>query len=151
MYTLVRRYIKTSLLFFLVGLALGVWIMWKGYWGDPAGMSVVISAHTHVILIGFIITLIMGIAYWMFPRPAREDYRYSPNMAEVNYWLVTGGTVVRLYGEMWQYASDGAHGIIWAAIGAGAQTLAGVVFAWNIWSRVRPIGSDKREAKGERF
>lgn len=151
MYSLVRRYIKTSLVFLLIGLALGLWIMWKGYWGDPSGMSIVISAHTHVILIGFIITLIMGIAYWMFPRPAREDYRYSPNMAEVNYWLVTGGTVVRLFGELWQYASGGANGMLWAAIGAGAQTLAGAVFAWNIWSRVRPIGSDKREAKGERF
>jgi len=151
MYTLVRRYIKTSLAFFLTGLALGVWIMWMSYWGGSPGMSIVISAHTHVILIGFIIMLIMGVSYWMFPRPAREDYRYSPNLAEINYWLVTGGTVVRLAGEVWQYATLGQNGAMMAALGAGAQTVAGVVFAWNIWSRVRPIGSDKREAKGERF
>lgn len=96
--------------------------------------------------------LIMGVAYWMFPRPAKEDLRYSPNMAEINYWLATVGTVTRLIGDIWEYASGpSTAALVMVALGSFMQIAAGLIFAWNIWSRIRPIGSQFREAKGDKF
>ncbi len=151
MYTLARLYIKTALLFFLSGLALGFWVLVLRLQGEPAMMGVLISAHTHLVLFGFVIMLIMGVAYWMFPRPAKDDIRYSPKMAELNYWLITIGTVVRTFGELYYYmtAWKGAYALI--TIGAISQLLSGFVFSWNIWTRIRAIGSQHREAKGEKF
>jgi len=150
-YTLARRYIKTALLFFLLGLALGFWVLLLRLQGEPAMIGVLISAHTHLVLFGFVIMLIMGVAYWMFPRPAKEDIRYSPKMAELNYWLITVGTVIRTLGELYYYMTGemGVYALI--IIGAMSQLLSGFVFSWNIWSRIRAIGSQHREAKGEKF
>ncbi|MDH4183278.1 MAG: hypothetical protein OEV92_03580, partial [Nitrospinota bacterium] len=73
MYTLIRRFVKTALLFFALGLSLGFWILLEQALGPSRPMGPLVSAHTHLLLYGFVIILIMGVAYWMFPRPARED------------------------------------------------------------------------------
>jgi len=35
--------------------------------------------------------------------------------------------------------------------GSALQLAAGVVFVWNVWTRIRAVGSHHREAKGEKF
>ncbi|MDH5477371.1 MAG: cbb3-type cytochrome c oxidase subunit I [Nitrospinota bacterium] len=152
MYTLVRRFVKTALVFFVAGLALGGWILVEMAWGPSRALAPLISAHTHLLLFGFVIILIMGVAYWMFPRPAKEDLRYSPHMAEINYWLATVGTATRTIGDIMNYFSF-LNGISMTLVFLGSflQIAAGLLFAWNIWSRVRPIGSQHREARGDKF
>ena len=143
---------KTALIFFAAGLLLGVWILVEAALGPSRPLNPLVSAHTHLLLYGFVIILIMGVAYWMFPRPAKEDLRYSPRMAEINYWLATIGTSVRTMGELGEYLFSPWW--IWMALifaGSLLQTAGGLVFAWNIWSRIRPIGSQFREAKGDKF
>lgn len=151
MFTIVRRYIKTALVFFMTGLALGGWILFLQLSGPPANLGALISAHTHLILFGFMVMLIMGIAYWMFPRPAKEDFRYSPRLSELNYWLITIGTVIRAVGEISMYIHPWDSAVFLVAVGAGAQLISGFIFSWNIWTRIRSIGSHHREAKGEKF
>ena len=153
MFTLVRLYIKTAIVFFLTGLAVGAWILLvqlRGT-GQNERMGLLISAHAHLLLFGFVIMLIMGVAYWMFPRPAKDDFRYSPGLAQINYWIITIGTATRALGEISLYIAQ-CRVARWAVvIGAMTQIISGVVFSWNIWTRVRPIGSQHREKKGERF
>ncbi len=83
MHTLVRRFIKTGVGFLLLGLALGLWMLVRrelfGVWPHPY----LVSAHAHVVLVGFVIFLIFGVALWLFPRPRRDDERYRPELAEV--------------------------------------------------------------------
>lgn len=150
MFELARRYVKTSLVYFTLGLLLGAWILVQQAAGGGTHPALV-SAHTHLTLIGFMVTLIMGVAYWMFPRPAKEDMRYSPSMAEVNYWLITVGTGARFAGETAQAVHQ--HPAEWVVIIAGAamQIVAGFIFVWNIWTRIRSVGSQIREARGEKF
>ncbi len=151
MFTIVRRYIKTSLFFFLAGLALGTWILFLQFNGSDRPVGILISAHSHLILFGFIITLIMGVAYWMFPRPAKDDFRYSPSLTEINYWMITIGTIIRAGGEITLYFGGSTIAQVVMAVGAIMQLMAGVLFSWNIWTRIRPIGSHLREGKGEKF
>ena len=151
MFTIVRRYIKTSLVFFITGLALGGWILYLQWTGSAGNLGVLISAHTHLILFGFMVMLIMGISYWMFPRPAKEDFRYSPRLSEINYWFITIGTTIRAAGEISMYIHAWDFAFFMVAFGAVAQLIAGFIFSWNIWTRIRSIGSYHREAKGEKF
>ena len=149
MYTLVRMYIKTALVFFLGGLFIGGWILYSRLVGSIVSPGL-ISAHTHLLLFGFMVTLVMGVAYWMFPRPAKEDFRYSPNLAMINYWLLTIGTTIRTVGDL--FGATASQFALWAvAIGATIQIAAGILFSYNIWTRIRPVGSQHREAKGEKF
>ena len=36
------------------------------------------SAHTHAILVGLVMMMILGVALWLFPRPEKQNVRYRP-------------------------------------------------------------------------
>ncbi|HSM07936.1 MAG TPA: cbb3-type cytochrome c oxidase subunit I [Gemmatimonadota bacterium] len=151
MYTLVRRFIKTGIAFLFLGLVLGLWMLVRrelfGVWPNPY----LVSAHAHVVLVGFVMFLILGVALWMFPRAARDDERYRPVLAELAYWLLLVGTVSRFVAEAAR-AGSVASVLGWiVVIGATGQVAGLAVYFWTMWTRIRPSGSQLREAKGERF
>src|SRR5215208_7246271 len=100
MHSLVRLYIKTAVGFLIAGLLLGGYLLARRELRGVAATPYEISAHTHVILVGFVMTMILGVALWLFPRPAKEDAQYRPALAIAAYWLLTLGTVVRTLGEL---------------------------------------------------
>jgi uncharacterized protein involved in response to NO len=109
------------------------------------------SAHTHAILVGFVMSMILGVALWLFPRPERTDERYRPALAKAAYWLLTVGTGSRIIGELLRPAVS-APWLRWAVVLSGfLQIAALLVFFYTRWSCIRPIGSQAREAKGKRF
>jgi heme/copper-type cytochrome/quinol oxidase subunit 1 len=151
MHSLVRRYLKTAIGFLAVGLAIGAWIMAErellGRFPGPYETS----AHTHAILVGFVMMMILGVALWLFPRPAKEDTRYTARAAEAAYWLVTVGTAARIAGELARplTAAMWLRGVTFAA--GLLQVLGLGLFFYTMWSRIRPLGSKAREEAGERF
>ena len=151
MTSLVRRFLKTAILFLVVGLAIGGWmIVQRELTGRPVSPYVT-SAHTHAILVGFVMMMILGVALWMFPRPAKGDTSYRPWLAESAFWMLAGGTVVRVTGELLR-ASHDATWLRWVVVVAGlAQVVGLLTFFVNIWPRIRGIGSKTREDAGERF
>ncbi|HYC31434.1 MAG TPA: cbb3-type cytochrome c oxidase subunit I [Gemmatimonadales bacterium] len=135
---LVRRYLKTAIAFLLTGIGLGVYMLARrelaGVWADPWW----IGAHTHVILVGFVLMMILGVALWMFPRPAKDDTRFDPRLAEGAYWCLTAGTAVRAAGELARAATGAAPAVrIGIVIAGTAQALGLALFFWNMWSRIR--------------
>lgn len=151
MYTLVRRFIKTGIAFLFIGIALGLWMLVRreifGVWPDPY----LVSAHAHLVLVGFVLFLILGVALWMFPRAAKDDQRYRPVLAETAYWLLLFGTAGRFLAEAAR-AWVSAPALAWVVVlGALSQTAALAVYFWTMWTRIRPVGSHLREAKGEKF
>ena len=151
MHSLVRRYLKTGIGFLALGLVLGVWMMAERELFERFPSRYLVSAHTHAILVGFVMMMILGVALWLFPRPAKEDTRYSPRAAEVAYWLVGGGTALRVALELARMGVSTAWLRI-ATLAAGVLQVVGIlVFFHTMWSRIRPVGSQAREAQGERF
>jgi hypothetical protein len=144
---LIRLYVKTSFVFLLLGLALGGYITIEV---NLIGRGVpwpLITAHVHLLLVGFMFMLIFGVATWMFPRPARDDARYRPWLAWLVYWLLTASTVVRTVGELGA-AAAGTRGSSMAALGGLGQVAATIVFVVNMWARVRMPGSSSVSLPG---
>lgn len=151
MHSVARRFIWTAFGFLIIGLLLGADLLVRrevsGVW---PGLYV-ISAHTHALLVGFVMFMILGVALWMFPRPAREDTRYHPAQVEAVYWLLTLGTAGRIVGEVVRSAGGPAW-LRWVILGCGlGQVVALLLFVWAIRARIRAGGSQTREARGERF
>jgi heme/copper-type cytochrome/quinol oxidase subunit 1 len=151
MHSLVRRYIKTAIAFLAIGLAIGGWmiVLRELYGKYPA--PYLVSAHTHALFVGFVMMMILGVALWLFPRPEKGDGRYSPRVANAAYWLLTAATAARIAGELLRVGVDA----LWLRLvvaTAGFTQIAGILlFFHTIWPRIRPVGSQAREAKGERF
>jgi cbb3-type cytochrome oxidase subunit 1 len=150
-YSLVRRYLKTAIVFLGVGLAIGGWMIIRRELWSEYPTPYVVSAHTHALFVGFVMMMILGVALWLFPRPDREDARYSPRLAELAYWLLTGGTATRVAGELLR-SHVGALWLRIVVVAAGFAQITGLaVFFYTMWTRIRPVGSRSREAKGEKF
>lgn len=151
MTSLVRRFLKTAILFLGIGLSIGGWMLVERERTGRIASPYVASAHTHAILVGFVMMMILGVALWMFPRPPKGDTRYDPRLAEAAYWMLTTGTATRVTGELLRAAVD-TWWLRWMIVAAGfLQILALLTFFATMWSRIRAVGSQAREAAGERF
>ena len=151
MHSLVRRYIKTAIVFLGAGLAIGVWLLVRRELYGRFATPYETSAHTHALLVGFVMEMILGVALWLFPRPEKGDVRYQPRVAESAYWLITIGTAARVIGELAQPARA-TRLLAWIIVLAAlAQTVGLLLFFYTMWPRIRAAGSATRERAGERF
>jgi heme/copper-type cytochrome/quinol oxidase subunit 1 len=138
---LVQRYLKTAIGFLALGLGLGALMIARRELQGAYPSVYWVSAHTHALLVGFVMMMIQGVALWMFPRPDKADVRYRPALAEVAYWLVALSTGVRLVSELLRPAVD-APALRWLIVAAGlGQVLGVLVFFVNMWPRIRSAGA----------
>jgi cbb3-type cytochrome oxidase subunit 1 len=134
---LVRRYIKTSLIFLVAGLLLGGYLIVAEFAIGRYPSRLLITAHVHILLVGFMLMIVMGVATWMFPRPPRDSRAYRPGLAEAVYWLMTVATALRAGAEV-TGAFAAWDGVRFVIVAGGLGQLAGAaLFVVNMWSRVR--------------
>jgi len=150
MITISRYFIKTSFLFMIMGMLCGVWqyghIAFN--WRAPSTLPM---AHAHIILIGGIINMIIGVACWFFPR-TKKGYRfYNPKIMWRLYWLINISTFGRFCIELLSgFMSNNIFlkiGFWFSIIQIGTL---GIIFA-QLWERVVSKGSFIRESTGETF
>jgi cbb3-type cytochrome oxidase subunit 1 len=134
---LIRRYIKTSFVFLLAGLALGGYILVAEFVLGRYPARLLITAHVHLLLVGFVLLLVMGVATWMFPRPGKDDVRYRPELAEAAYWVMTVATALRAIAEIVASVSAVDALRVLITVGGLGQLVAAALFVLNMWWRVR--------------
>lgn len=133
---LVRRYIKTSFVFLVAGLVLGAYIVITQFALNTYSPRLHVTAHVHLLLVGFMLMIVMGVATWMFPRPARDGGRYRPELAEAVYWIMTVATVVRVLAELLA-PFTGPRVLPLIVVGGLGQLAGTALFVVNMWGRVR--------------
>lgn len=151
MFSTVRLFIKTGIGFLAAGLTVGVYLLVRrellGIWPEPY----LVSAHVHAVLVGFVMFLILGVALWLFPRAEKGDARYRPERVLLAYWVLAIATASRFVGEaMKTWHAEAWLGWVVVLGGVGQAVGLGIYF-WTMWPRIRPVGSQIREARGERF
>ena len=151
MFTMVRRFIKTGLAFLSVGLLLGAYLLAERELRGVLPHPYLVSAHVHAVGVGFIMFLILGVALWIFPKAAKGDTRYRPESIAFAYWILVVATASRFVGEAARASID-AMWLRAVVLAAGVGQIVGLaVYFYTMWTRIRPVGSQFREAKGERF
>ena len=138
-----QLFIKTGLLFLLLGTTLGAFLQVREAFG--VGMSFkVMTIHLHLMAIGFVLMLIMGVAYWMFPRPSGETSREAARdpLAWSSYFLLVPGLLLRAVGyRLLSPAPARVMLLLSAALQAGGI----FCFVLAIWKRVGMPRSYYRE------
>jgi hypothetical protein len=128
--------VRAALVYLVGGMAMGSWMLIvqaeRGYGpGPPWGVL-----HAHLLLVGFLLMLIFGVAFWMFPRVGGQ--RIRGEVGWVSFALVNAGLLLRLLSE--PLADDGRGPAAWRAllgVAAVLPALGAVAFAIAIWPRVR--------------
>ncbi|MCF7796907.1 MAG: DUF2871 family protein [Lentisphaeria bacterium] len=150
MFSMVRYFIKTSFVFFILGFLTGLYMYGAKTFGWPYPVTLV-TVHTHVLLVGGMMMMILGVAVWFFPRPTKEDTKYDPDRVQKFYWIFTISTLGRFVFEIFM----GIWQDDWVRVTAFAlsalQVIGMIGLIYSVWDRVRPVGSQIREKKGEKF
>ena len=146
MHILVRLYLRTAFFFLAIGLLGGLWIEFQLTAGGAISHGMVV-AHVHLLLVGFLLMLVFGVAYWLFPRAGRgQPIGPYPNLVGFAYVLLTAGTLIRAITEYFDLQLTAPA---WAYVRLGASTaqVAGIVIGiWALWGRVRGAALPKAES-----
>lgn len=136
MLTLHRLFIKTAVIYLLLGTALGGFMLANKGWFRMEIRHEFITVHNHLISVGFIMMMIMGVAYWMFPRPSGQvlrDVARDP-LAWANYFLLNAGLILRVIFEPF---SDSGLAVRLLVVSSLLQMFGIFLFVLSIWKRIR--------------
>lgn len=136
-----RLFIKTALVYLVLGVAVGAWMLLRQAGIPLPHRDTLYTIHIHLLGLGFFMMMVCGVALWMFPRKSgetREEAARDP-LAWTSYFLIAVGLAVRCLALLLPEVLGGM------VLGASAVAqFAGVVaFAVAIWPRVYlPGGSE---------
>lgn len=131
--TLARRCFRTSVLFLVLGVLTGLHMSSAVHLGAGEMHSDYLPAHTHVLLVGFLLLAFAGAALWKLPRGTERRERF----AEFAYLAVAVGTAARYGFEV----ASGYHPAHWihvsVFVASSAQSFGLLLFGWILWPRLR--------------
>ncbi len=136
--TITRWILKTSLVYFLLALIVGLLQSTAPLFPENTLMDVFRSiepVRIHLLVVGWITQLIFGVAIWMFPKYTREKPRGSASLGWASYVLLNFGLVLRAIGE-----SAAQPGTIFGwmlVVSSGCLWLAGLAFLLITWPRIK--------------
>jgi heme/copper-type cytochrome/quinol oxidase subunit 1 len=135
---LARRYLKTAIAFGVIGILTGMHMSTAQHLGAGSMHRFYVSAHTHVMLVGFSLMGAFGVALWKLPEPRPGSF-HRPALDRLAYWTITLGTLVRFVAECWIGYEDPEPVWLHQTINAFAivQGSGLILFLVNQWPRVQ--------------
>ncbi len=128
-------FIRAALVYLALGVTFGGLIL--AHKGIPLNSVLwqLLPIHIAFLLFGWMVQLVMVVAFWIFPRFFRSRGNEKP--AWLAFWLLNGGVLLA-----------GVSPILSLPVGlllAGrlAETGAVIAFAVHVWPRIKPPGVSK--------
>ncbi|GAC1540317.1 MAG: hypothetical protein NVS2B7_12510 [Herpetosiphon sp.] len=135
--TLTRTFLKTAMGYLVAGMVFqALWFV--GQQTSPSSLLAYIQPTAlHLLVVGWLTQLIIGIAMWMFPPWSKVQPRGPAASSWLCYGLINGGLLLRLVIEpVNSYRPAVALG--WLLVGSAVLQVLGVWLAvLLIWPRVR--------------
>lgn len=128
-----RRFIKTALLALVTGVVMGSGMLIYQALTLQGLARAWVTVHTHLLTVGFLLNMVMGVAYWMFPRPSG---RPEERLANATWACLNGGLLLRFASEPFLYAPGGMAFQVGAAAAGVLQGAAAIMFVVGVWARV---------------
>jgi cbb3-type cytochrome oxidase subunit 1 len=127
--------VRTALLYLGAGLSIGaLMLLEKGAPVDPALLRM-LPMHIEFVLFGWMLQLVMGIAFWILPRFSREPRYGNQRLGWIAYVLLNAGVLSAGVGQ-WLNAPP-----IIPLAGRAAELLAVIFVVRYVWPRVKPVGA----------
>lgn len=133
---LTRWYIKTGLIYLVLGLLTGVLVAADAAVQLPYPFAALGPVYFQILMIGWVSQLIFGVGNWMFPIFTREAPRRNPSLGWLAYALLNVGLVLHIVDQFLAVAGRPLSGWL-AGIAATLWFLAALAFVVNTWHRVK--------------
>ncbi len=123
--------LRLALIHFASGAVLGfAFLCWKAT-GWPTFAPSHLGVHQEQMLVGWMVQLVIGTAFWMLPRAASYDASSASRRLWVVFALLNAGVLLAALAGAPSFPS-------WCLpVGRTAETLAVALFAQHAWHRQR--------------
>ncbi|MCB0099735.1 MAG: hypothetical protein KDE46_28575 [Caldilineaceae bacterium] len=122
--------IRAALIYLLLGFTVGGLLLWhKGLPLNPA-LWRLLPAHMEFLLMGWIVHLVMGVAYWILPR--FQTKRPLSALVWLSFCLLNGGIWLISISTFVAFAPT------IQLVGRIAEVGAIMAFAVHAWPRIKP-------------
>jgi heme/copper-type cytochrome/quinol oxidase subunit 1 len=129
-----RWCVRCALCYLVAGMGIGSWLLIEQANGHDPGTTWPVL-HAHLLLVGFLLLLVMGVAYWMFPRV--QGARPGRGGGWVAFALVNAGLILRVVAQPRVDAHGGQPWRFLLEAAAILPTVGITVFALSILPRIR--------------
>ena len=126
-------FVRASMIYMLLGFTFGGLLLAnKGFMISPA-IWMLLPIHIEFDLVGWLVQLAMGVAFWILPRFSQRPIRGNEQLSWFAFLLINVGILL--------VAADGIFETQWLILlGRILEALALVLFALGNWKRIKPHG-----------
>jgi cbb3-type cytochrome oxidase subunit 1 len=130
---LTRWFIKAGLIYFILALLIAIGLK------IPAlpFLSHLTPVFYHLLVVGWITQIIMGVSHWMFPRFSKEKLRGNELLGWLTFTCLNLGLVLRIFSEPFILSHPSILLKTIVIFSAALQWSAGVLYVIHIWKRIK--------------
>ena len=151
--TTTRVFVRASILYLILGAALGALLLMNDWLSLGSAVYYVKPAHVQFLIVGWLTQLILGVAWWLFPPmafrlrgqhyPHGQAQRGSEPLFWVTFALLNAGVVLYALAQpLFTRTGSGFFGGLVALAGV-CLLAAALTFVANMWARIRELGRSK--------
>lgn len=129
-----RLFIKSGILYLIAGIILS----FISEIPDLGLSPLLLPVYWHMIVVGWITQIIIGVSYWMFPRAAKGKRNTDSKIILAVFITLNAGLLLRFIAEPFIPLISNNELIFWSiVISSILQLTAIILFIMEIWPRVR--------------
>jgi hypothetical protein len=137
MYTQARYFIRTALIYLLLGFVVGGLVLINQGLALDGRITALLPVFYHLLMVGWVTQLICGVALWLFPPLSREQPHGDERLGWFSYAALNIGLPLRVIFEP-LHTWLPAPWLGWPlALSALLQVIAIWLFVIAIWPRVK--------------
>lgn len=121
------------MLYLLAGFSLGALMLAQDGISYYPSIVVVLPVHMEFLLVGWLVQLALGVAFWIFPRfgLGLPNSRGNEKLIWVSFLLLNAGVLIVAL-ELWISSAF--------LVGRVLEVAAVLVYAFGSWRRIKPHG-----------
>lgn len=97
-----------------------------------------LPVYWHMLVVGWITQVIMGVSIWMFPRKYRDKKKRESMLTWFTFWMLNTGLVLRfLFEPFLPVVQDGATIAMMVVTSSILQVAAIITYILEIWPRLQ--------------
>ena len=127
-----RYFIRAALCYLVAGFTVGTLLLLDKAVALHPRLWLWLPAHIEFLLLGFMLQLVMGVAYWILPRFRNPPVRGRSRAAWLAFALLNAGVIAVSVSALF------GTPVFLTLLGRLSETGSALAFAVHAWPRVKP-------------
>ena len=124
-------FVRASMIYLLLGFLIGALLLAQKGIPFYAPVWYLFPLHMEFLLVGWLIQLAMGVAFWVIPRFSSGPSRGPVGLVWISFALLNAGILIGIL-QFWLPDT--------VLVGRIAEVVAGILFGVGTWRRIKPHG-----------